>query len=451
MSAGRLAILCVAILAVSWTVVEGQYYYSIDGVDECGYVTQLWYDGFWKEVKEFNGTVAFMPNDDVRGRIAVYLDFSGPHESRIKDAQEAGAVAVFIVRDYKFATGFGMYLVDGSDRTSLSIPVFEGRYNNKFQSGDCKTPVVRFTKVPHGTAVIIRPLPNLFKRAADSPFQLILAIILSLWQIFIITFGLFRIYQLCIISQIPFHTSGPICCLLEAIGAAIRLAYTCTDPFWAWRILPDSGSQMLITLSFPFSLTAGILLTFWWAEMLRKTKLKVTPFVSSYRNTAIFVIVLLFAIELICSSLRAFGQKLPAASSIAQISALVYCVVALTLTICYVACAYGIFQKLNQLPGNTSASTKNRNMHLFAIRVIMSAAGYIIFVCATIGFAIAFRAPWGRQLTMNLGFIGHNWAATMQVIATRPPKQTKSSYSQEMPVSSRFGSEVGSHGSSEAI
>jgi hypothetical protein len=180
------------------------------------------------------------------------------------------------------------------------------------------------------------------------------------------------------------------------------------------------------------------------AEMLKKSKLKVMPFISSYRTTAFIVIGVLFVLEIICSSLRAFGQNLPLGSTIAQISAVVYCIVALTLTVCYLVCAVGIFKKLKQMPG---ASTKRHPNSLLALRVAMSSAGYLMFVGATVGFAIAFRAPWGRQITMNLAFIGHNFAATMQIVATRPHgrKGVVSSSSSQMPqhyssASNRFGS-----------
>jgi uncharacterized protein with PQ loop repeat len=216
-------------------------------------------------VKEFNGTIAYMPNDDVRGHIAIFKDFSGPHEHRIRQAQNSGAVAVFIVRNYKFNTGFGMFLVDGSDRRDIKIPVFEGRYNRAFETGACKTPKGRFTLLPRGSFVSIRPMINKFKAIADSPFQIIFAIILSIWETFIIIFGLYRIHQLYNTAKYPILTAGPICCILEVVGATIRLAYTCYDPFWAWRILPEIASEYLITASFPFSLTAGILLTFWCA------------------------------------------------------------------------------------------------------------------------------------------------------------------------------------------
>jgi hypothetical protein len=43
-------LLLVAILASLLAVSRGQYYYTIDGVEECGEVEQLWYDGYWKEV-----------------------------------------------------------------------------------------------------------------------------------------------------------------------------------------------------------------------------------------------------------------------------------------------------------------------------------------------------------------------------------------------------------------
>ena len=60
------------------------------------------------------------------------------------------------------------------------------------------------------------------------------------------------------------------------------------------------------------------------------------------------------------------------------------------------------------------------------VRMVSSAAGYILFIISCIFFAVWYAWPWGRMLPLNLTFIAHNWSATMQILATRPRKSHSS-------------------------
>jgi hypothetical protein len=374
-----------------------------------------------------------------------------------------------------------MYLINGVDRRRIKIPIFEASWGNKYQwpqkdqydhypnkgqnsDGDqndsdfsfqpiCPktTPKSRINKIPNGAFITIRPTINRFKLVGDSPYQLIFAIILSVWQTGIILFGMFRIWQIFDYSggKISIFSAGPVICALEVTGAFIRLIYTCIDPFWAWRIMPDVYSEYLCSLSFPFSLTAGILLTFWWAEMLKKTSLKVKPFVSKYRKLAFFVIAFLFVIELTCSSVRSFTKDLTTVVILGPISAVVYCIVAIILTVSYLYCAYCIWGRLKSVPG---VSRNRASVTALALRVCLSSLGYIVFILSSIAFAIIFRAPWGRNVPLNVGFIAHNWAATWQIVATKPPPNRRKlgsstqSHSPTASASGKFARSSNSHG-----
>lgn len=145
-----------------------------------------------------------------------------------------------------------MYIVDGTDRRDIVIPVVEIVYPRSQP----------LNKLPDGTEVSIHPGTNRHKKGQDSPFQLVMNLVQSLWELAIISLGLYRVYQFYGVEQLQFLSVAPICCLLEVIAASLRLAYTCVDPFFTYRMLSNPVSLVLITLSIPFSESGGILITF---------------------------------------------------------------------------------------------------------------------------------------------------------------------------------------------
>lgn len=150
-----------------------------------------------------------------------------------------------------------MHIIDGSDRRDITIPVMEVIYPRSQRVDD----------IAEGTYITINPSPNRHKEANETPFQLIFNLIQSFWEMAIIVVGLYRVYQFYGLEDMPFLSVAPICCMLEVIAALLRLAYTCVDPFYTYRMLPDKASLLFITLHIPFSETAGILLTFFCAYL----------------------------------------------------------------------------------------------------------------------------------------------------------------------------------------
>jgi hypothetical protein len=264
------------------------------------------------------------------GKIALFKDVHAPHEKRLRQAQERGAIAALVIKSFKYPPGFGMYSIDGSDRKDIKIPVFESGYGYPFdpekkkprfqqeetqilqwlqenEEGDVPnsgggvvvlssgpssssssssgggggasstsvwnissngflcpyTKRVNLDLLTSGSYISIVPMVNEHKRALETPFQLVMSCILSIWEAAIIIFGLYRIHQLLLPPDSVYIAAAPICCTLEVIGATLRLIYTCTDPFFSYRILPDPVGQSGISVSFPFSFTAGVLLTFY--------------------------------------------------------------------------------------------------------------------------------------------------------------------------------------------
>lgn len=182
---------------------------------------------------------------------------TAPLEGVIDSAQKAGAVAALF---YRVSTvdqpGSAMYIVDGSDRRRLKIPVFEAVVLRKDH------PVF---DLPDGYEVRMLPSRNIYFFKGKERFQWVANLVQSFLEMAILTIGFFRVRQFLLFKEIKFtiFSIGPICIILDMIGALLRLAYTCVDPFYTFRMIPDRVAIVLVSVSLPFTITAGMLLSFY--------------------------------------------------------------------------------------------------------------------------------------------------------------------------------------------
>jgi uncharacterized BrkB/YihY/UPF0761 family membrane protein len=147
---------------------------------------------------------------------------------------------------------------------------------------------------------------------------------------------------------------------------------------------------------------------------------------------------ILFAIEILCDALRgALSGKL--AISPNYISIGIYFVVALVLMVCYIITAAAVTKRLGAFLGKG----RKKPVRVMTLRVVLSVVGYTIFCVSMLAYALAAERLWGRQLVLNGAFVGHNWAATCQVIALRPIGASSSSKTTGMSRSGTSGSRKG--------
>ena len=155
------------------------------------------------------------------------------------------------------------------------------------------------------------------------------------------------------------------------------------------------------------------------AETVSKSNIKVLPFISQYKWVAIVVIVFLFAIEIVLSTVRALYPNSVAPSYASPVVAFI---VQLTLIVCYLSAAVAIIRRIG-----SRGKTIVRRM---TIRIAVSCLGYIICLAAIVAFSLSYQAVWGRGMTLNAIFLGLNLAGLMQVLALKPsPQHSKSSKS----------------------
>lgn len=135
---------------------------------------------------------------------------------------------------------------------------------------------------------------------------------------------------------------------------------------------------------------------------------------------AIGVVVVLFVAEIIVTTCRIVIVN-PVFSPII-VTAVLYIVVAVVLTVAYIICAVAI---LNKIAGTGPAHAQVQKMTL---RFSISTAGYIGVVLTEIAVYLVTGVPWGPQIAYYLLYAFLNFTATLQVVALRPMDKIKRSF-----------------------
>ena len=94
-----------------------------------------------------------LEDGDLTGKVVV-LDRSPPFEPLLRALQAHNARAVLFVRPGNFQPGFGMQLVDASNRSDIYVPAMEAVFPK----------TTHLNKIAEGTIARFEPLPMVIKR-----------------------------------------------------------------------------------------------------------------------------------------------------------------------------------------------------------------------------------------------------------------------------------------------
>lgn len=354
------------------------------------------------------------------GKIVLLENLSAPYQWHVLDELRLGAIAVVVYRDRTDTPGLAMFYTRmGFDERRLTIPTIEAY--EKF-SGKDSLYQFRNRIPPEGIYVEIRPQENKWKKMNDkSGVQLFFNVLLSGLEVAILMIAIHRISLWIQFSPSGLLGIGPVCIFLESIAAMLRLSNTIVDPFVSFRTMPVPFSELLITAYLPFQLSSGILLTFFWAETLTSHKVQAVPFISEHKVSCFIAIAILFIGEIVCSTLRSVYPI--TTFNPVYVSEAFYVIVCITLTVCYLLCAYQIAQRLKR-----SRAAKH-HVRWLSLRFALSTGGYIVFVIGVICLIPLFGNPWAFKIIFNLLYLCSNVTGLIQVWSFLPPAYVKSSKS----------------------
>lgn len=366
-----------------------------------------------------NGTLRLIEDvNNLRGNIGVIHNTAAPYEPKILQLVQAGCVAVVAFRNRPDSNvpGQSMYYITGQDQMPLNIPVVE-----VFQPTGAPNQILELVEQNGGLYAAIWPQDNEWKHVNETvAFHLIASIINSVLELAIILIAIWRIFCW---WRSGAHLIGiaPVCILLYLISASVFFAATFLDPATTYRIYSFRTSMVLLLGGLPFFFSAGILLTYFWAETLNAAKVQATPFISEYKWPAAVTIFVLFAAEISCTAALI---TVPVSSfNPAYVTEVINVIVAITLTVCYVMCAVKIAKRLGEgSKTSKSTSSKKRNVRSMAWRFAASTSGYIVFVILMFLEIPYVEKPWPFKIILHLIYLAVNFSSLLQVWSFKAPK-----------------------------
>lgn len=317
------------------------------------------------------------------------------------------------MRRTPYIAGQGMYCITGEDQSTLTIPVVE-----VFQAVTAQHQLIdRVAEAPNGLAVRIWPETNQWKVTNEtSGFHItVMAIHCAMEMAIVIVAGL-RLFR----WNGPLLSIGPVCLILLIVSAVVRFAETFLDPALTYRVIaPCELAASLVIAHAPFFFSSGILLCFYWAECLKSSKVKATPFISDYKWPAIIVIATLFIAQIVCSAL----WQIVGAHNFNPLTIVLalYTIVSVVLTVCYIICSVNVYRRLQSKSVQRAAETIKT-----AFRFALSTSGYVIFaICIILQYPFS-GIPWPYKILINIAVFGMNLASILQVTGYSNPSNSAS-------------------------
>eukprot|EP00027_Filamoeba_sp_ATCC50430_P007461 CAMPEP_0168554256 /NCGR_PEP_ID=MMETSP0413-20121227/7680_1 /TAXON_ID=136452 /ORGANISM="Filamoeba nolandi, Strain NC-AS-23-1" /LENGTH=350 /DNA_ID=CAMNT_0008584979 /DNA_START=333 /DNA_END=1385 /DNA_ORIENTATION=- len=204
----------------------------------------------------------------------------------------------------------------------------------------------------------------------------------------------FGILGLCLLRLSQFiRKYGPqpsipqICLWLEAVGSIMRILYF-VDPSFCRGIWNLSFAAFLNFTHPCWSLSAALLLTFYWEEVMQAAHIQAFPKLAKMKIPALICITILFILSIMCSIIRSQHVNVETAT-VNTVIQLVY-----TTPVAVFFC-YGAVRILRQLYGTKSISKSSENLRRVTIMVAGIAASFFIIIFFLILFvSLPFSIQW---------------------------------------------------------
>jgi hypothetical protein len=217
-----------------------------------------------------------------------------------RNAQRAGYVACFIVAIgvTSEAPGTLYFRVDGSNQSNILIPVFE-------LSASDFAPLQ--AAIINGTQVLVNVTfgnPNQWVAFYTGPAGIVFA---AIFVPVSAALAIFALVKLIIILKGGMKVlSVPIFALAAEFAASIIRGIVAIDVIGAFRLLIWGAHTILFTLNIPLTISATILIAFYWNEMITSFKVSSTVWLQKFQVPFWIVCVALILLDLAFGLLRVF-------------------------------------------------------------------------------------------------------------------------------------------------
>jgi len=230
----------------------------------------------------------------------------------------------------------------------------------------------------------IYPDPNEFQVLTEGGSFIFFTVFFEVYSGICLLLSLYKIQGFIAVYGIQMSVPQSVLCI-EIFASIERMIYM-IDPVFSNGIYPWRVENVFVTLSLPFSLASTLLIAFYWEEVMHSTRLSAIPSLKKFRWPAGICLFILYALELSSSLSRAYYVNL---ASLNVISAIIYVVVTVAVSIFFFICGHRILKVLrNKQLEKNKLSTRKNNLKRVTVLLVISGVAMILLSIFTLLYAI---------------------------------------------------------------
>eukprot|EP01122_Echinamoeba_exundans_P008635 TRINITY_DN2893_c0_g1_i1.p1 TRINITY_DN2893_c0_g1~~TRINITY_DN2893_c0_g1_i1.p1 ORF type:complete len:403 (+),score=13.57 TRINITY_DN2893_c0_g1_i1:405-1613(+) len=223
--------------------------------------------------------------------------------------------------------------------------------------------------------------------------------------------GLVKLVEYLVYSNSTKISVVSLCILLETAGSVNRFLMWTVDVMGARQLTTQAVSGAWRTSSLPFTISATLLLTFFWHETLSRTSLKISMNVSRLKIPCYLAILFVFVVEIVIDALR-FTVPDNGSTIRRSFNAIVYIIFAFLISVFYIVTAIRIFVAIRgknrrQLSSNgTATAPEDQRRTDELLRTTIKLFTSALFMILMVFVAVTSLLPYYSRSPMNhLGYI----------------------------------------------
>eukprot|EP01122_Echinamoeba_exundans_P013694 TRINITY_DN6015_c0_g2_i2.p1 TRINITY_DN6015_c0_g2~~TRINITY_DN6015_c0_g2_i2.p1 ORF type:complete len:461 (+),score=41.31 TRINITY_DN6015_c0_g2_i2:110-1492(+) len=297
---------------------------------------------------------------------------------------EPVAVLVYHETEDSFTGGFTEWVYNGVSSKEVTFPVVEIDPDAFAAIRQADTSIATITVTSHGISAW-----RDFKLSWWYPF---FSVTSGLFSVAVIAIGIRSLFRIGLRRHM-----AVLCISIEMVACLCRVIF-CLDPFSGWRILPTAFRQLFLSISWPMTLIASLLLTFFWSQLINLSSLEIRPIITRSKIPAVAASVILMVLELVSSSLRMASVSV---SIVFTLNGAIYFLVCVACMIHYIYVSTKVLLFLRTLP---KLNKKQNVLQRFTFRAMLSTLGYFGTICGTIMAITPFESikPYGSTVMVYI-------------------------------------------------
>jgi hypothetical protein len=311
--------------------------------------------------------------------------------------------------------GLASYAWDGTDATEVMLRTLQISYPSALKLYEY------LNTYPEVIVKIVSNERNLWTEVFTSPMITVFRVILSVMNGLPLLLAAKKLYLF--VTRKGCERNIPqLVLIFEIVANTLRIIAVTVDPIQSQRIFPYLLNQVLFTVSWPFSLMATLLITFYWHELIGKTNVNLNNFLAKMKIPFWCTFGVLLVVEVLSGVVRGAGFSI---SIFKIIVGTLYIVLDGAIAIFFLVTGVRLVKALKKM-ANVATNMENRVRRLKETTQLIYLSSVIMIIWA-IGTAIGglspwFWIPWGFYCLWFLGFFLFGFYSLLQIMAIHPPK-----------------------------